>query len=284
MDTSNSSGPANTSSGSGMRNIRQTLTPGSLGSHPNTPASPHTSVLSQAGYVSSPNTNFPLASPPSHGFQPTPYANQIAPSPPVSNVNHPEQSPGNIFGVQSPMNQLHAPSPSFLPIASPSGPSSNIHSPASNFQLHTPSQVSHEYSVNSPFPAQSGSSISMPSPASMVWPNSPSMARRSPTRTLQTMQASNQAVLGSSPQTSNVSQSIYHNFSTNVPPANRFLPRRPWAAAMPTLLTHQGFDDMCKLNAPFLATHAPHFNSVFASLSQLERFLGCVFMKKNLHD
>ena len=284
IDTNPSSGPANTSAGSNMRNLRQSLTPGSLGSHPNTPASPHTSVLSQSAYVSSPSTNFPLSSPPSHNFQPTSYTGQIAPSPPVSNVNHPEPSLGNIFGVQSPMNQLHALSPSFLPIPSPSGPSSNIHSPASNFQIHSSSQVSHEYSVNSPFPAQSSSNISMPSPASMVWPNSPSMARRSPSRPIQTMQSSNQAaVLGSGPQTPNISQPLYHNISNNVPPANRFLPRRPWAAAMPTVLTHQGFNDMCKLNAPFVASHAPHYNSVFASLSQLERFLGCVFMKKNLH-
>ncbi|XP_015794906.1 mediator of RNA polymerase II transcription subunit 14 [Tetranychus urticae] len=254
--------------GPGARGMRQVMTPGSL-SHPNTPASPHTSVLNQNAYASSPNPSFALASPPSHGYQ-TSQSGQIAPSPSIP-VSHPEQSPGNIFGVNSPMNPLHAPSPSFLPIASPSA-ATNIHSPASNFM-----STSHDHSVNSPFPGPGGSNISMQSPASVPWPNSPSMARPSPRPGPSPVGGG----LGASPQT-NVSPH-YHNVPGHIAMSStRFLPQRAWAAANPTLLTYQGFDNMCRPHAPLESPPAHHHNPVYASLSQLERFLGCVFMRKTL--
>lgn len=157
-------------SGPGMRNIRQNLV-----SHPNTPASPHNSVLSQNNYAASPNTSFPLASPPSHGgYQGPGSVGQIVLSPSIPNMgSHPEQSPAAMYGVNSPMNAMHAPSPSFLPIPSPSPQNTNIHSPASNFMSSSQNLPSHDHPVNSPYPPV-GSNISMPSPASVPWPNSPS--------------------------------------------------------------------------------------------------------------
>ena len=64
----------------------------------------------------------------------------------------------------------------------------------------------------------------------------------------------------------------------------RILPVRNWSqAAFPTLLTQAGFEAMCRSNAP---NENPSFegNATFASLSHLERFLGCVFMRKNLQQ
>ncbi|XP_053200858.1 mediator of RNA polymerase II transcription subunit 14-like [Panonychus citri] len=261
----------------GVRGMRQAMTPGSL-SHPNTPASPHTSILNQNAYASSPNPSFALASPPSHGYQTNQQgAGQIAPSPSIP-MSHPEQSPGNIFGVNSPMNPLHAPSPSFLPIASPSAPGTNIHSPASNY-MNTSSQGPHDHSVNSPFPGPGGSNISMPSPASVPWPNSPSMPRPSP-RPMSSGPSPVGGGVGASPQT-HVSPN-YHNIPGHISMSNRFLPQRAWAAANPTLLTHQGFDNMCRPHAALESPQAQHHNPVYASYSQLERFLGCVFMRKTL--
>ncbi|XP_074593418.1 mediator complex subunit 14 [Brevipalpus obovatus] len=268
MMSSGGSGPP---LGPGMRNPRQSMV-----SHPNTPASPHNSVLSQNTCASSPNTSFPLASPPSHGgYQGPGSAGQITLSPSVPNLgSHPEQSPGNIFGVNSPMNPLHAPSPSFLPAPSPSGPNTNI---------HHQQNPSHDHSVNSPY-ASNTANLSMPSPAPVPWPNSPSLPRPSPTRPMSSGPSPVAAGLGASPQM-NAAQHPYHsNVQSGHMPlsAARFLPQRSWAAAIPTILTHQGLENMCKSNAPLEAPPAPHHNGVYASMSQLERFLGCVFMRKTL--
>ena len=178
-------------------------------SNPNTPASPHTSILSQTGYV---------------------------PSPP----GHPEPSPGNMFPVNSPISSIHAPSPSPLhPQPSPAGPPN---SNSSNFNL------------------------SMPSPGASGWPNSPSLSRPSPSRPVQSPAQSslqsNQPIL----------QQPQH--------MSRVMPARYWAASVPTLLTHTAFEAMCKPNAQVEPSMSG--NSVNASLSQLERFLGCVFIRRNL--
>lgn len=62
------------------------------------------------------------------------------------------------------------------------------------------------------------------------------------------------------------------------------LPQRSWAAAIPTLLSHKGLDLVCQSSSsggilqgpPLPPQLAPH-------CSPLERFLGCVFMRKSLH-
>ncbi|CAN7998019.1 unnamed protein product, partial [Ixodes pacificus] len=65
--------------------------------------------------------------------------------------------------------------------------------------------------------------------------------------------------------------------------STRVLPQRSWAAAMPTLLSHKGLDLACQSSMgsgmggpPLPLQLAPH-------CSPLERFLGCVFMRKSLH-
>lgn len=265
----------------------------SQGSNPHTPTSPHTSLLSNQPSYNSPG-NFPLASPPSHGISshnvPVSSVNQIAQSPSIV----PDQSPGNIFGVNSPMNPLHAPSPSqgFLPTASPSGSSQfHSHSPVSQF-LHGTSQSSHDSAVGSPFTSSSlAPNLPMQSPASSVWPGSPSIPRPSPRSVgqIQSPGSAHSHILQSnilSPQQGSAGQ-MHSMMNTQPAPAqitSRLLPQRSWAAAIPTLLTHHGFDIMCRPNAPTeSAGSGPNYiNPAFESCSQLERFLGCVSMRRNL--
>jgi mediator of RNA polymerase II transcription subunit 14 len=289
-----SKGVSDGSSSSSARALSHQMASSAQGSNPHTPTSPHTSVLSQSGFSSSPGT-FPLSSPPSHGMPGhgvSTTSNQIAPSPSMA---VPDQSPGNLFGVNSPMNPLHAPSPSFMPTPSPSAPNQfHSHSPASQFIQSNPSQGGHDTGIGSPFttPNMPTSNLSMASPAQNVWPGSPSLPRPSP-RSIGPSHSpgSSQSHLISSissPQTVSGGQhhsvNMIHN-SGNAPIASaRLLPQRPWAAAVPTVLTHQGFDSMCRQNSGHENLQNAHLlhNSVYYSLSQLERFLGCVFMRRNL--
>ncbi|KAI3476158.1 hypothetical protein L1887_62314 [Cichorium endivia] len=117
---------------------------------------------------------------------------------------------------------------------------------------------------------------SMPSPAN--WPNSP-MYRPSP-RPAQSPAAQQHNTGGNSLSQQNgpgsVGSSNVHTM--RVSPARNLSP-----AAFPTILTQAGFEAMCRSNAP---NENPSFegNATFAQLSHLERFLGCVFMHKNLRQ
>lgn len=74
----------------------------SLGSNPNTPSSPHTSILSQAGYVASPSNAFALASPPSHAL-----GGQMHPAPSPSLPGSTAPSGGQHTGPEpSPANMV----------------------------------------------------------------------------------------------------------------------------------------------------------------------------------
>lgn len=277
MKTSSPSVGDNTNMSQIMSGMRGTHHP--AGSNPNTPASPHTSMLSQVGYGASPNTSFNMASPPSHGLGHQQGGNQLHPAPsPSIPANHP-QSPANMFGVNSPM---HAPSPSFLTAPSPGPASQHMQSPAPNYMA---SQSGHDMSqVQSPFQAHPNA-MSMSSPGAAAWPGSPSIPRPSPSRPMQGVQSpascGQPLGIGLSPQT----PTAHHPMPTPHPVPfqqnARILPQRSWAAAVPTLLTHQGFDSMCKPGAD--STGQPFYGSVTQSLSQLERFLGCVSMRRHLH-
>ena len=271
------------------RSLSHPMGSSAQGSNPHTPTSPHTSVLSQSGFTSSPGT-FPLASPPSHGIpghSVSSSSNQVVPSPSMPH------SPANLFGVNSPMNPLHAPSPSFLPTPSPSA-STQFHSqsPASQYLSGNPSQSVLDSAIGSPFAAPNlpPSNISMPSPAPNAWPGSPSLPRPSP-RPIGPSQSPgiSQTHLFSnisSPQTLSGSQhhsaNLMHNTGGAPMSSTRVLPQRPWAAAVPTLLTPQGFDMMCRPNPNIDSIQSAANNSVYYAMSQLERFLGCVFMKRHL--
>lgn len=219
------------------------LTPPS-GSNPHTPASPHTTNISQASqhqsFGSSPATSFNLASPPS-----------LPPNTP-SMLPHP--SPGSGLVANSPLNPMHVPSPAGLMPTSSPGPCSNVqvgHSPAGSFM-----QTGHI--DGSPFP----SSQSMASPAASNWPGSPSVPRPSPARPGQ----SPGHVALHSPQASD------HKTGSHM---SRVLPPRSWAGAVPTLLTHEALESLC--------CSSPHPSGLPGpDMSPLERFLGCVYMRRQL--
>ncbi|EEB11666.1 CRSP complex subunit, putative [Pediculus humanus corporis] len=213
------------------------------GSNPHTPSSPHTSSMSQSHSQT-------FGSSPATSFNlasPPSLPATINPSP--SMLPHP--SPGGLL-ANSPSNPLHVPSPAgLLPISSP-GPVQVGHSPAGSFMGQT------NHLDGSPFPSSQG----MASPAVSNWPGSPSIPRPSPARPGQSPSASGYAAL----------QSPDHKSGPHI---SRVLPQRTWAGAVPTLLTHQAFDLLC--------TPSPHPQGLLGiELSPLERFLGCVYMRRQL--
>merc|ERR1712240_926186 len=58
----------------------------------------------------------------------------------------------------------------------------------------------------------------------------------------------------------------------------RILPQRLWAAAIPTPLTFKAFDELCRPSQ--LPGTSPAGNQLL--VSPLHRFLGCVFMRRQL--
>ena len=225
----------------------------SLSSNPNTPASPHTSILPQVGYGASPG--FIASSPmPGHPSIPTP-------SPSIPQPSLPEQSPA-MFSVNSPANQMHAPSPSFMPTPSPG---THMPSPATAYM------PTHEHPVSSPFHGN------LHSPAPVGWPGSPSISRPSPrpTTSAQSPGSSQGPPIGQSPQTGQ------YNVSRGQ------LTPRFGGAIIPTIMTSGGFLAMCApgplLEPSSTGSYSIHqYNSVSQTLSPLERFLGCVYLRGNL--
>lgn len=71
-----------------------------------------------------------------------------------------------------------------------------------------------------------------------------------------------------SPQQSDIKTSSSH--------LSRVLPQRSWAGAVPTLLTHEALEILC--------SPSPHPQGLPGpELAPLERFLGCVYMRRQLH-
>lgn len=245
-----------------------------LHSSPHTPASPLASVLSvHSNYAPSPG-NFSLSSPPSHPGLQQQQANPMAPSPQMPQM---EQSPASVFNINSPMNSnLATPSPSFLPTPSP-GPTTSFHtqSPAPQFMSqNTPG--SHESGIGSPFnqpniPASlSAAQQSIASPVPNLWPASPSVSSRPSPRPAA---ASTQSPGGASLINNQQQQQQYQPQQIQ----SRSLPQKPWAAALPTMLTHQGFEMMCRPGND----SGPAASNIYYSYSQLERFLGSTFMRRH---
>nr|CAD7404784.1 unnamed protein product [Timema cristinae] len=221
------------------------LTPPS-GSNPHTPASPHPAISQTSqhqSFGSSPLTSsFSLASPPS-------LPPNINPSP--SMLPHP--SPGGLL-ANSPSNPMHVPSPvGLMPTSSPGPCNVQVgHSPAGSIMTSV-------HTDGSPFPSQS-----MTSPAASNWPGSPSMPRPSPARPGQSPGGTGHPSMHS-PQTD---LKIGSHLS-------RVLPQRSWAGAVPTLLTHEALDLLCSPSSHPQGLPGPE-------LSPLERFLGCVYMRRQL--
>ncbi|XP_066584073.1 mediator of RNA polymerase II transcription subunit 14 isoform X2 [Prorops nasuta] len=218
------------------------LTPPS-GSNPHTPASPHTANISQASQHQS------------FGSSPATSFNLASPPslPPNTPNMLPHPSPSSGLVANSPLNQMHVSSPAGLMPTSSPGPCSNVqvgHSPAGSFM-----QTGHI--DGSPFP----SSQSMASPAASNWPGSPSVPRPSPARP-----GPNSGHALHSPQAND------HKPGSHI---SRVLPQRSWAGAVPTLLTHEALELLCCPSPHPALLPGPE-------LSPLERFLGCVYMRRQL--
>ncbi|KAL1505868.1 hypothetical protein ABEB36_005326 [Hypothenemus hampei] len=218
------------------------LTPPS-GSNPHTPASPHTSNMGQT-----PHNGF--GSSPATSFNlasPTSMSNNINPSP----MPHP--SPSGLV-PNSPLNPQLASPGGLLSNSSPGPQQANAnipgHSPVGSYMPN--------HNDGSPFPASQ-------SPAASNWPGSPSMPRPSPARP---GQSPGGPVLHSPQQvdlrTVNLLQS-----------SSRVLPQKSWAGAVPTLLSHEAVETLCCPSPHPLGIPGPE-------MSPLERFLGCVYMRKQL--
>lgn len=149
---------------------------------------------------------------------------------------HQNQNPN--FNMTSPPTHMPHPSPGFMP-------SSPLNQPSPMTAMSPgPSNLAYiQGHTDSPFPSQM-------SPAASAWPGSP-IPRPSPRP-------------GQSPD--NKPQMHPHH--------SRILPARSWAAAVPTLLTHEALETLCTVSSlPGLAG---------PEMCPLERFLGCVFMKRQL--
>lgn len=145
--------------------------------------------------------------------------------------------------LQSPPSGIRNPSPANIPQPSPSG--QPMPSP-SGFMV--PSPINPVNSVGSPFP-----SVQSPLAA-----GSPGAIRPSP--------RPNRS------HTPNLQQSQ---------PIARILPPRLWAGAQPTPLTFQAFDELCR-PCPAVAP-TPGVSVLPMTLAPLHRFLGCLFLRRQLH-
>ncbi|XP_053690334.1 mediator of RNA polymerase II transcription subunit 14 [Sabethes cyaneus] len=167
---------------------------------------------------------------------------------------HPQGMGGGSQGSQSHPNfNMTSPPASHMPHPSPSGglmPSSPLNPQPSPMAAHSPGPSNMPYMQSH----TDGSPFAALSPAASNWPGSPGMPRPSPRP-------------GQSPD--HKPQTTHHNTS-------RVLPARSWAGAMPTLLTHEALDTLCR------ATVHPQKEIPGPELSPLERFLGSVFMRRQL--
>uniref|UniRef100_A0A1B0CC39 Mediator of RNA polymerase II transcription subunit 14 n=1 Tax=Lutzomyia longipalpis TaxID=7200 RepID=A0A1B0CC39_LUTLO len=176
-------------------------------------------------------------------------------TPPSSSNPHTPASPHTMASAQGHPNfSMTSPPAPHMPHPSPSGimPSSPLNTQPSPM-AHSPGPNSLSYmqqghtTDGSPFPNLS--------PGASNWPGSPSMPRPSPRS-------------GQSPD--------HKQQQPTTPHLSRVLPARSWAGAVPTLLSHEAFDTLCR------PCPHPQKDIPGPDLSPLERFLGCVYMKRHL--
>lgn len=157
---------------------------------------------------------------------------------PIGQQQHSSQHPN--FNLTSPPTNMPHPSPGFMP-------SSPLNQPSPLTAMSPgPSNLAYiQGHSDSPFGAQ------MSPAAASAWPGSP-IPRPSPRP-------------GQSPD---------HKPQMVTPHHSRILPARSWAGAVPTLLTHEALETLCR--------PCSHSGIPGPEMSPLERFLGCVFMKRQL--
>ncbi|TMW50711.1 hypothetical protein DOY81_004211 [Sarcophaga bullata] len=197
-------------------------------------------------------------------------------TPPLSSNPHTPASPhpsagggssGNTGNTQShPNYNLTSPPGPHMPHPSPGGlmPSSPLNPQPSPHMVHSPgpNTLYMQGHQDSPFAAMS--------PANSNWPGSPSMPRPSP--------RPGQSPDHKSSQPGNTASNAASSSNVNAQGMNR-MPQanRSWAGAVPTVLTHEKLDLLCR--------PSPHPNKEIGAtpdISPLERFLGCVYIRRQL--
>uniref|UniRef100_A0A8C2ZYP7 Mediator of RNA polymerase II transcription subunit 14 n=1 Tax=Cyclopterus lumpus TaxID=8103 RepID=A0A8C2ZYP7_CYCLU len=190
----------------------------------------------------------PLTSPPPN------YHANVTPSPSMM----PTQSPGNIHASGSPSGALRAPSP-FGPTPSPSSLGIAM-GPTSFASPHGALDPSSPYAMVSP--SHRGQ-----------WPGSPQVSGPSPGARIHGMSPGNPSLHSPIPDPHSPRAG-----TSNMPPPRK-LPQRPWAASIPTILTHNA------LHVLLLPSPTPCLVPGLAGsylCSPLERFLGSVIMRRHL--
>ncbi|XP_033637879.1 mediator of RNA polymerase II transcription subunit 14-like [Asterias rubens] len=230
-------------------------------SNPATPASPHTSMLSQPYSMSPGASGYPLASPPSipSNIVPSPSSTMLSTASPAlaagspSNIHHHAPSPGSFVPTPSPNIQMH--SPATGPFISPQSISDNANSPYPNMGL------------------------AMPSPGQRNWPASPSVPGPSPIGRYGVAHSPGMAATHS-PGSSGLGQTT-GSFQSAGPMTSRparHLPSRSWAASIPTVLSCEAINKLFSPAPPPGVVGGPAAHMC----SPMERFLGSVFSKKHL--
>ena len=147
------------------------------------------------------------------------------------------------------MDDLSKPDGKFTAPIQSSGNPLNPVSPHSTFLQSPPT-------IRQPSPAMSGA---VPSPANPSGSPFPSAA----------------SPLGSPRSNKPSPRYVGSNSSSSYHAQTRILPPRLWAAAIPTVITIKAFDDICKPTNLIGANNS-------SLVSPLHRFLGCVFMRRQL--
>uniref|UniRef100_A0A3B4AFM0 Mediator of RNA polymerase II transcription subunit 14 n=1 Tax=Periophthalmus magnuspinnatus TaxID=409849 RepID=A0A3B4AFM0_9GOBI len=197
---------------------------------------------------------------PSLTSPPPNYHTNVTPSPSMM----PTQSPGNIHASGSPSGALRAPSP-FGPTPSPSslGIAMGQTSFASPHGTIDPS---------SPYPMVSPSHRGQ-------WPGSPQVSGPSPGARIHGMSPGNPSLHSPIPDPHSPRAGTSSQIMPSSMPPPRTLPQRPWAASIPTILTHSA------LHVLLLPSPTPCLVPGLAGsylCSPLERFLGSVIMRRHL--
>lgn len=178
---------------------------------------------------------------------------------------------GSIGGSQSHTNyNLTSPPASHLPHPSPGGllPSSPLNPQPSPHMVHSPgpNTLYMQGHQDSPFAAMS--------PANSNWPGSPNMARPS-------------SRPGQSPDHKSVCQLEHRSSSTSISSSSntssqsnlRLAPtNRSWTASIATSITHEKFELLCRPSP-----HPCKDICFTIDISPLERFLGCVYIRRQLY-
>ncbi|XP_017469746.1 PREDICTED: mediator of RNA polymerase II transcription subunit 14 [Rhagoletis zephyria] len=188
---------------------------------------------------------------------PTPHTPPSSSNPHTPASPHPSAGSGGGSSQNHPNYNLTSPPAHHMPHPSPGGlmPSSPLNPQPSPHMVHSPgpNTLYMQGHQDSPFTAMS--------PANTNWPGSPSMPRPSPRP-------------GQSPEHKPSGGSGTNAGTTST--MSRVPSNRSWAGAVPTILTHEALETLCR------PSPHPSKDITGPEISPLERFLGCVFMRRML--